>query len=142
MRAADLHRLARRLREAALLATGNEGEGRAGFGEVAVVEDVAAHPGATIGAIADRTGLAQSLVSRLVRRLAAAGVLQIDRDAADARRTLVSLDPRTRDEVLRPRGSRPIAPSLVQAFPHLGAEDVRRLESLLDQVLRLTAPPD
>jgi len=48
VRAATLHRLARTLREVALLATENTGDDRANAGELAVLEDIARNPGSTI----------------------------------------------------------------------------------------------
>jgi len=73
MRAANLHRLARTLREVALLATKNTGDDRVDAGELAVLEDIARNPGSTISDITRRTGLAQSLVSRITHGMADGG---------------------------------------------------------------------
>jgi len=67
--AGQLHRLARVLREIAQVATANEGERPVAASTVAIVEDVTGHPQSPITEIAQRTGLAQSLVSRTVDRL-------------------------------------------------------------------------
>lgn len=67
--AGQLHQLARRLREIALAATADPGEMLVSAGDVAITEDVAHHPGASVGEIAERTALAQSLVSKTVARM-------------------------------------------------------------------------
>ncbi|MFD0273487.1 MarR family transcriptional regulator [Kitasatospora sp. NPDC127111] len=51
--------------------------------------DVLAHPGATVGEIATRTGLPQSQVSTAVARLVEAGSVETEPDPADRRRRLV-----------------------------------------------------
>lgn len=90
MRASELHRLARTLREIALEATGNTGADRVNAGELAVLEDVAHHPGSTIRDITERTGLAQSLVSRIVHATATAGALAVTPDERDRRKVRVN----------------------------------------------------
>jgi len=91
MRAANLHRLARTLREVALLATENTGDDRVNAGELAVLEDIARNPGSTISDITRRTGLAQSLVSRITHGMAGGGALTIQPDSSDRRRVHVDL---------------------------------------------------
>jgi DNA-binding MarR family transcriptional regulator len=137
MRASDLHRLARSLREAALLATSDPGEPPVSYGEVAVVEDVARHPRTTVGEVASRTGLAQSLVSRLVSQMQAGGILTTSRDPADRRRTLVSVDPSARVGLLDPRGNRSVGAALAATFPHLDAAGLTRLEAVLDEASKI-----
>ncbi|WP_368666626.1 MarR family transcriptional regulator [Kitasatospora sp. MBT63] len=51
--------------------------------------DVLAHPGATVGEIAVRTGLPQSQVSTAVARLVEAGSVDTEPDPADRRRRRV-----------------------------------------------------
>ncbi|WP_327683638.1 MarR family winged helix-turn-helix transcriptional regulator [Kitasatospora sp. NBC_00458] len=51
--------------------------------------DVVAHPGATVGEIAARTGLPQSQVSTAVARLVEAGSVETEPDPGDRRRRLV-----------------------------------------------------
>lgn len=80
MRAADLHRPARTIREVALLATQNTGADYVNAGELAVLEDIAGNRGATIGEITRRTGLAQSLVSRIAHAMSEAGAITISPD--------------------------------------------------------------
>lgn len=131
MNAGQLHRLARVLREIAQVATANEGERPVAASTVAIVEDVTDHPQSPITEIAQRTGLAQSLVSRTVDRLQAFGVLTVGRDPADGRRTLVSVDPQTRHLDFAQRAERPIADAIRQVAGVSG-EQQRRIEAALE----------
>jgi DNA-binding transcriptional ArsR family regulator len=90
---ADLHRLARVLRDIALSATSIPGAQPVSAGTTAIVDDVSRNPSSAIGDIADRTGLAQSLVSKTVAKLRERGLLTTHQDPRDARRTLVSVAP-------------------------------------------------
>lgn len=143
--AGQLHRLARVLREIAQVATANEGERPVAASTVAIVEDVTDHPQSPITEIAQRTGLAQSLVSRTVDRLQALGVLTVEHDPADGRRTLVSVDPQTRHLDFAKRAERPIADAIGQVAGVSG-ERQRRIEAALqvlaDELLdRSPGPP-
>ncbi|WP_322975483.1 helix-turn-helix domain-containing protein [Streptomyces sp. NBC_00162] len=51
-----------------------------------VLGDLVSHPGATVGEIAERTGLPQSQVSTAVARLETAGSVDTEPDPADRRR--------------------------------------------------------
>jgi DNA-binding MarR family transcriptional regulator len=136
--AGQLHRLARVLREIAQAATANQGERPVAASTVAIVEDVTDHPRSPITRIAQRTGLAQSLVSRTVDRLQGHGVLTVERDPADARRTLVSVDPRTRRLDFSERAGRPIADAIRQLTGGSGAQQLRveaALEVLREELL-------
>ena len=146
MNAGQLHLLARVLREIAQVATANEGERPVAASTVAIVEDVTGHPQSPITEIAQRTGLAQSLVSRTVDRLQARGVLTVGRDPADGRRTLVSVDPQTRHLDFAERAERPIADAIRQVVAGLSGEQQRRIEAALqalaDELLdRSPGPP-
>ena len=132
MNAGQLHRLARVLREIAQAATANQGERPVAASTVAIVEDVTDHPRSPITRIAQRTGLAQSLVSRTVDRLQALGVLAAGRDPSDGRRTLVSVDPRTSRLDFAGRAERPIGDAIRQVVPGLDGERRRRIEAALD----------
>jgi DNA-binding MarR family transcriptional regulator len=145
--AGQLHRLARVLREIAQAATANEGERPVAASTVAIVEDVTDHPRSPITRIAQRTGLAQSLVSRTVDRLQAHGVLTVEHDPADGRRTLVSVDPKTRRLDFSERAERPIADAIRQLTGVSGEQQLQieaALEvlgaELLDRV-RQSGPP-
>jgi DNA-binding MarR family transcriptional regulator len=142
--AGQLHRLARVLREIAQLATANEGERPVAASTVAIVEDVTDHPRSPITRIAQRTGLAQSLVSRTVDRLQAHGVLTVERDPADGRRTLVSVDPQTRRLDFSQRAERPIGDAIRQLTGVSGEQRLRveaALEVLSEELLDRARQP-
>lgn len=132
MNAGQLHRLARVLREIAQAATANEGEKPVAASTVAIVEDVTDHPHSPITEIARRTGLAQSLVSRTVDRLHAAGILTAGHDPADGRRTLVSVTPEARHRDFAQRAERPISDTICQVVPGMSSEQQHRVEAALD----------
>jgi DNA-binding MarR family transcriptional regulator len=132
MNAGELHRLARLLREVAQLATANAGERPPAASTVAIVEDVAEHPGAPIKDIVARTGLAQSLVSRTVDQLQGRGVLTVMRDPVDGRRSLVEIDPKIRKGDFTSRGGRPVSAALHRRLPSLDVEQRARVEAALD----------
>jgi DNA-binding MarR family transcriptional regulator len=137
MRAADLYQLARELRAAALLATSDPGDSPPSYGELAIVEDVARHPDTTVGEVAARTRLAQSLVSRIVRRLREGGIFVTVNDPVDGRRTLISIDPNVRTGVLQPRGDRSVGPALAATFAQLDEGELARLEAVLEEASQL-----
>lgn len=136
MRAADLHRLARVLREIALRATQNTGEDRINAGELAVLEDIARHPHSAISEITRRTGLAQSLVSRITRAMADAGAVTIEPDPSDGRKVRVSLDESTRAAALD-RADNPATDAIAAAVPRLTEQQRSRLEHHLAEAARL-----
>ncbi|SIS17795.1 MarR family transcriptional regulator [Williamsia sterculiae] len=121
MRAAELHRLARLLRQIALEATGNTGSDRVNAGELAVLEDVARHPGSTVADIVSRTGLAQSLVSRIVHAAADAGALTVVRQA-DRRKLRIELAPATRRSILQ-RADNDVGDAIATHTPMLSHKD-------------------
>ena len=131
MRAADLHRLARSAREIALVATQNVGNEQVSAGELAVVEDVAGHPGTTIGEVAARTNLAQSLVSRIARAMQEAGIFAVRRDEHDRRKTRLSVEPAARRHFVR-RGDQSIHRALLQKTPGLSDFERKALEEHLE----------
>ena len=136
VRAAELHRLARVVRDIALQATGNTGADRVNAGELAVLEDLATHPGATIGEITRRTGLAQSLVSRITHGMADAGALSIRPDDQDRRKVRVELRPTTR-ALINERAGKSISVSLAARTPRLSPHQRRALEHHLSEAERL-----
>jgi DNA-binding MarR family transcriptional regulator len=129
--AGQLHRLARALREIAQAATANDGERPVAASTVAIVEDVTSHPHSPITEIARRTGLAQSLVSRTVHRLRTLGVFRVGHDPADGRRTLVSVDPRTRHGDFAERAERPIEDAIRQVVSGVSDDQLREIEAAL-----------
>lgn len=136
MRAADLHRLSRTIREIALLATGNTGEDRVNPGELAVLEDIARNPGATIGDITRRTGLAQSLVSRIARAMADAGVVTVGVDDHDRRKVRVELEPAIQVQIMR-RAGHTITDALAEYASALSTEERAELENHLEKAEHL-----
>lgn len=122
MRAADLHRLSRKVREIAFRATGNTGDDRVSPGELAVLEDIARNPGASIGHITRRTGLAQSLVSRITRSLAAAGVVTISVDGSDRRKVRIVLEPAAQEQIMK-RADNSITEAVAEYLPALSPEE-------------------
>ena len=119
------------LREIAQVATANEGERPVAASTVAIVEDVTAHPQSPITEIVQRTGLAQSLVSRTVDRLQTLGVLTVGHDPADGRRMLVSVDPQTQNLDFD-RAERPIGDAIRQVMAGVSGDQQRRIETALD----------
>lgn len=136
MRAADLHRLARELREIALRATENTGDDRINAGELAVLEDIARHPHSAINEVTRRTGLAQSLVSRITRAMADAGAVIIEPDPSDRRKVRVSLDEATRAAALD-RADNPATEAIAAAVPTLTDEQRASLEHHLSEAANL-----
>ncbi len=134
--AGDLHQVARLLREVALTATANRGDRGVPVGHLAIVEDVAHNNGTSIGEVSDRTGLAQSLVSRTVAQMRDAGVLRTETDPADARRVRITIDPGAR-RMFSSRGARPVGPALQAVRPDTPKQDLRRAEQLLDELADL-----
>jgi DNA-binding MarR family transcriptional regulator len=134
MDAGRLHRLARVLRDIATEATADPDEEPVPASAIAIVEDIAAHPGSAIGDIARRTHLAQSLVSTTVASMRQAGVVSSTADAADRRRVLVSIDPSARTGLLQARAQRPVSAALRQAKPERSPAQLERIERALERL--------
>lgn len=136
MNAAELHRLARDVRTIALCATENTGPDRVNAGELSVLEDIARNPGATVSEITRRTGLAQSLVSRINRAMADAGAISITPDASDRRKVRIDLTPRTRSMILD-RANKPILAAIAASTPKLSPDQQMALEHHLSEAEKL-----
>jgi DNA-binding MarR family transcriptional regulator len=136
MNAGDLHRLARAVRDIALLATGNTGDDHVNAGELAVLEDIARNPGSTISEITRRTGLAQSLISRITKAMAAAGAVSIGPDSADRRKVRVDLAPSTRSQIME-RAGYTISAAVAAQTPKLTDTERAALEDHLSEAARL-----
>lgn len=136
-----LHKLARRLREVALATTGNDDDDRLSAGELAIIEDVADHPATSVGEVAGRTQLAQSMVSKTVAMLREAGIFITQRDPQDRRRSLISIEPATRIHLFRDRGARSIEGELGRALPGRTPEEVTRAIDLLEELATLFDEP-
>lgn len=134
MTAGELFRVARLLREVALAAARDPGEPPPPPGLVAIAADIADHDGTSVGEIAARTGLAQSLVSKTVARLRDAGVVDVGKDATDRRRTRVAISGTARSQLFATRGERAVTGALHDRFPGLSVERVAEVDALLDQL--------
>ncbi|MDF2664720.1 MAG: hypothetical protein K0R81_570 [Microbacterium sp.] len=93
------------LREIALDATGNVGNDRVNAGQLAVFEDVARNPGASIAEITARTGLAQSLVSRIVHAAAIEDAITVSADPRDRRKVRIELSTAARKAMMQRAGN-------------------------------------
>ena len=86
-----------------------------------------------IGEIAERTGLAQSLVSTTVAKLRDAGMVDVDTDPADRRRARIGVSAAAR-RLFAARAERPIGAAIRQALPDATGEELARVEELLDEL--------
>ncbi|WP_211288686.1 MarR family transcriptional regulator [Actinophytocola xinjiangensis] len=104
-----------------------------------VASDIRAHPGGSVGQIAERTGFPQSKVSACVARLREAGAIDTTVDPADRRRLMVWPAERISPRVAHVR-SAPIDGALAAA---LGTDDPRRIAEVvaaLDTLARHLTP--
>jgi hypothetical protein len=67
-----------------------------------------------------------------VDRLQTLGVLTVGHDPADGRRTLVSVDPQTRNLDFADRAERPIGDAIRQVMAGVSGDQQRRIETALD----------
>jgi DNA-binding MarR family transcriptional regulator len=130
----ELFRLARLLREVAIGAARGPDEPPAPPGLVNITDDIAHHDGTSVGEVAARTGLAQSLVSKTVVRLRDAGVVDVSVDPTDRRRTRITITQTARSQIFATRGTRSVTSALHDHFPRLSAERIAEVETLLDQL--------
>src|SRR5947209_1059893 len=105
MTVGELFRLARLLREVAIVAARGPDEPPAPPGLVTIVDDVAHHDGTSVGEVAARTGLAQSLVSKTIARLRDAGVVKVSVDPTDRRRGRITITETARSQIFAMRGA-------------------------------------
>ncbi|MBF6329426.1 MarR family winged helix-turn-helix transcriptional regulator [Nocardia transvalensis] len=129
-----LNRLARDLREIALRASQGGGDLPISVTELAVVEHVARHPGASVGDISRGTGVAQSRISQIVQQFTREGVFALERDPEDRRRTRVRLDAELRRRAYQDHGRRDIRAALAEALPKLSESEVEHTMSLLEEL--------
>lgn len=132
----ELFRVSRLLREVALAAARDPGEGAPSAGLVVVTDDIAHHDDTTVTQIAARTGMAQSLVSKVVAQLHEAGVVESVSDDTDRRRTQIRLTSLARSHVLPERARRTVRDALRQRLPELDEQALARIEVALDQLAR------
>ncbi|MFT4029976.1 MAG: MarR family transcriptional regulator, partial [Protaetiibacter sp.] len=127
---------ARTLREIALDATGNVGNERVNAGQLAVFEDVARNPGASIAEITARTGLAQSLVSRIVHAAATGDAMAVTVDPRDRRKVRIELSPSTRTAMMR-RAANSLDSALAAHTPALSESERTALQQHLTAAAEL-----
>ncbi|MDA8332092.1 MAG: MarR family winged helix-turn-helix transcriptional regulator [Candidatus Dormibacteraeota bacterium] len=131
MTVGELFRLARVLHEIALVAATDPGQTPPSAGLVAVTDDIAHHEGTTVGETAARTGLAQSLVSKVVAQLREGGVVEIGVDESDRRRNRIRITESARAQVFAERGHRSAADALRKRFPERGEAQLAQIEARL-----------
>lgn len=90
----------------------------AGVADIEVGEDLFRNSPMTVGKIVQRTGLAQSQVSRIVASMKDAGLVAASPDPTDGRRTVVTLAPGVLESHGRSRAARGIRDALAA---HLAA---------------------
>ncbi len=134
MTVGELFRLARLLRAVAIAAARGPDEPPAPPGLVNITDDISHHDGTSVGEVAARTGLAQSLVSKTVARLRDAGVVDVTVDPTDRRRTSITITQSARSRIFATRGARGVTSALHDHLPGLSRERVAEVEALLDQL--------
>jgi DNA-binding MarR family transcriptional regulator len=137
--AGELHSLARALRQIATEATSNRGEGTVSAGDLAIAEDIAHNNGTSIAQIVQRTGLAQSQVSKTVAAMRDAGVLDVVPDPVDGRRVSISVSPKTR-RMFRSRAARPVEGAIRGIRPDASDAEIAEIVELLDRLAARLRP--
>ncbi|MFI6729665.1 MarR family winged helix-turn-helix transcriptional regulator [Streptomyces atratus] len=138
---AELHHLGRRLTAAAISAMKDASD--LGPTELLVLEHLYTAGPQPVGAIAQRTGFAQSRVSTVVAALHKRGLVELGADPADRRRTVAKIADHARAQAREAR-NRDAEPALRQMLPALADTEVdaviaalKTLNSALSE-----APPD
>jgi DNA-binding transcriptional ArsR family regulator len=102
-------------------------------GHALVLRDVLAHPASSVTDITTRTGLAQSIVSKAIARFQHQGIVEVEADPADRRRTLARVSAGHLVDVRR-KGAVPadtaLAAALGEPDPAAVAEIVSVLQTL------------
>ena len=111
--------------------------GHAPAGHALALRDVLAHPGSSVTDITGRTGLAQSIVSKAIARFQGQGIVEVEADPADGRRTLARVSAGHLGDVRR-KGALPadaaLAAALGEPDPAAVAELLGGLEALADRL--------
>ena len=136
----ELYKLGRRLTEISRDAALNPGDPKLPMGETVVLEDVLTHPGSAVSEISERTGVAQSYVSRVVAQLQSSGTLETKADPADRRRTLVRVADRLSQGVFSERGSRTVDGAIAAAIGDSNSQEAKRAVEMLEELARLLLP--
>lgn len=129
--------LARTLRQIATDATSDPGEGLSGA-ELLVGTDLFLHAPTTVSAIASRTGVVQSQVSKIVAAMRDEDIIASTRDPNDRRRSLLHVAPKARERFGTARGSRSprsaIKASLQNARQPASEGDIDAVLDLMEQL--------
>ncbi|MCZ1006923.1 MarR family winged helix-turn-helix transcriptional regulator [Streptomyces lydicus] len=128
MNLAELHHLGRRLTAAATSAM--KGASDLGSTELLVLECLDITGPQPVGAIAQRTGFAQSRVSTVVAALHKRGLVELGTDPADRRRTVAKIAEHARTQAKEAR-SREAEPTLRQMLPGLSDAELNAVISAL-----------
>ena len=104
-----------------------------------VASDVRAHPGSSVGEIAERTGFPQSKVSACVARLREAGAVDTAPDPEDRRRSLVRPAAEVSDRVAEIRAM-PIDAALATALGGADEDRIAEVRAALDTLARHLTP--
>ncbi|UKY49810.1 MarR family winged helix-turn-helix transcriptional regulator [Streptomyces inhibens] len=141
MNLAELHQLGRRLTAAAISAM--KGASDLGPTELLVLECLYTTGPQPVGAIAQRTGFAQSRVSTVVAALHKRGLVELGADPADRRRTVAKIAERAGAQAREAR-SRDAETTLRQMLPALPDAEVDAVIAVLKTLSRALgeAPPD
>lgn len=132
----ELFRVSRLLREVALAAASDPGEAAPSEGLVVVTDDIVHHDDTTVTETAARTGMAQSLVSKVVAQLHEGGIVETVIDETDRRRSRIRVTDLARSQILPQRARRPVSDELRQQLPELDEKALARIEATLDQLAR------
>lgn len=104
-------------------------------GHALVLRDVLAHSASSVTDITTRTGLAQSIVSKAIARFQHQGIVEVEADPADGRRTLASVSAAHLVDVRR-KGAVPADAALAAA---LGETDPAAVAEILGVLQTLAA---
>ncbi|MGB3329534.1 MAG: MarR family winged helix-turn-helix transcriptional regulator [Thermomicrobiales bacterium] len=135
MNLAELYYVGKVLQECATVGMRSVGESQLSTTEMMVAETLFAVGPCTIGAIAHRTGYAQSRVSTVVSALHARGLLMVQTDPRDRRRTIVALSDSALGEARRVSAQSARA-VLEASFPHASREQLDGLVGAAESLLR------
>lgn len=133
MKAVTLHKLGRRLVSEANRLTYATAKADFTPAELAILEDLYAHPNSSVKQIKDRTGFAQSHVSVSLSKLTERGQVVLASDPKDARSRLADLTPATRATISK-RSASDVEAGLTAA---LGQADAQRLVKLLSRAAKI-----
>jgi DNA-binding MarR family transcriptional regulator len=108
-------------------------------GHALVLRDVLAHPRSSVTDIVTRTGLAQSIVSKAIARFQDQGIVEVETDPADGRRTLARVSAGHLADVRR-KGAVPADAALAAALGAAGPASVTEIISGLEALAARLRP--